>query len=256
LKCRRGAPALVTSGFVLAVDDCAKPASMRSGNYGQCSNLEVRDESGWWAKHTQSLAAKLVSTYERGGAGWCFAAWKLSAAQASALGPYATSAWSLQAAAAAGHFPVLPASSEASTPWQEPAAGCLVPTAADFAMGDATYAPSAEPVPYQWVPPPGWQVPTPMPTNCPELLAAAATESASASGSGSASGSLLVSAVAGLVCGFGLAAVALAFALHKGSLQAPTRRGYTPVTGQRSAVELPPYARAQATRASSVQVQV
>jgi hypothetical protein len=266
LACRRGAPALVTSGFVLAVDDCAWPSDLRRGDFGQCDNLAARDVSGWWQRHTQSLAAKKVSTYERGGVGWSFAAWKLSEAQATSIGPYATSAWSLKGAAAAGLFPMLDLSASSSS-WQEPAEGCLVPTVPDFVMGDATYAPSAEPTPYVWVSPPGWKVPTPQPTNCPELPAAAVEGGASggdaqtvaaAAASASVSAPLLASAVAGVVGGLCVAAVALAVALRKGFLQVPSQRGYSPVTSYgASQVELapctqPPYS----TRTSSVQVQV
>jgi len=262
LACRRGAPALLTSGFVLAVDDCALPSDQRRGNYGQCDNLAVRDSSGWWHRHALSLAAKKVSTYERGGAGWSFGAWKLSDSQALAVGPYATSTWSLKGAVSAGLFPKLESPSSSSSSWQEPAEGCLVPTVPDFAMGDATYAPSAEPTPYAWVPPPGWQVPTPQPTNCLELPAVEGGATSSSSSETTAAAAsvpapLLASAMAGLFGGLCVAAGALAYALRKGFLQAPTQRGYSPVAGYGvSQVELAPCNPAYSTRTSSVQVQV
>jgi len=155
-KCN-GLPLFWSSGFNLAIDDCANG---NTPDYGQCDRFEETIESKWWRAHRQSFAARQMFAAEQG-LGWSFSAWKPKNSTSLDL-------LALYDVSKAGLFPNF--SNKA----------CLNPPKNDFALGDDTLSPTASPPPncgngwwnytsFQcdyWVPPPE---PTMSPTiPCPE----------------------------------------------------------------------------------------
>ena len=66
--------------------------------------------SPWWARHTQSFAARQRDAYERSGAlGWAFGAWKCDEATEQSMHPAVLAQRSLRAASQAGWLPDLAA---------------------------------------------------------------------------------------------------------------------------------------------------
>jgi len=171
----------VSEGFDLSIDNCilkdiASSSSFK--DYGQCDRFDETIDSPWWHYHRESYAARQLFAYEQG-LGWSFAAWKRY--DPASNGTPKTSITepadllSLQTVVAAGLFPNLNTHSPTAQ------LACLNPPESDFAMGDATYAPTLGPPPdcgngwwnytindcSYWVPPPT-QMPTSQPTiECP-----------------------------------------------------------------------------------------
>jgi hypothetical protein len=170
--CFQSMPIFVGSGFDLSIDDCVNKDIVSSfKDYGQCDRFDESINSGWWARHRASFAGRQVYAYERG-LGWSFAAWKLYGEHHVGMIDTPAKLLSLKDVAEAGLFPSL----DESIPAQE---ACLNPPDIDFALGDATLAPTAGPPPDcgngwwnatttkcdYWIPPPE---PTPSPTAaCP-----------------------------------------------------------------------------------------
>ena len=149
----------------------------RTGAYGECDHLDDRLASPWWARHTQSFAARQRDAYERSGSlGWSFGAWKFDEATEQSMHPAVLAQRSLRAASQAGWLPDL-----AAKPALPP---CLRAPVADFALGDDTAPPSAAP------PPP----PPPVPQDWPVEAAAPSGRVAAALG-GFGCGALLVTMV-------------------------------------------------------------
>lgn len=170
--CFQDIPIFLGSGFDLTIDDCVNQGiSSTFNNYGQCDRFDETINSGWWARHRASFAARQLYAYERG-LGWSFAAWKLYGEHKVGIIDGPAKLLSLKDVAAAGLFPDL----EASIPAQK---ACLNPPENDFILGDATLSPTMGPPPDcgngwwnyttmkcdYWIPPPP---PTPAPTvACP-----------------------------------------------------------------------------------------
>ena len=152
MACQKRAPFFVRS-WSLAIDDC----DAKAGEYGQCDHLNDRLASPWWARHTQSFAARQRDAYERSGSlGWSFGAWKFDDTAEAELHPAVLAQRSLKAASKAGWLPSL-----VETPALSP---CLSPPLPDFALGDATASPSSAP----FTPPaPDWPVEAPAPSRLP-----------------------------------------------------------------------------------------
>jgi hypothetical protein len=175
-ECFQQMPIFLSSGFDLSIDDCVMQGiSETFKDYGQCDRFDETIDSGWWARHRASFASRQLFAAERG-LGWSFSAWKVSNTDMAGVLDTPAKLMSLQDVVAAGLFPHLPAKKGAVAA----RAACLNPPENDFAMGDATYAPTAGPPPdcgngwwnYEtlqcdyWIPPPP---PTMSPTDpCPE----------------------------------------------------------------------------------------
>ena len=172
-SCFKKTPVFVSSGFDLAIDDCAfKDMNIDFKDYGQCGRFDETISSGWWQRHRQSLAARQLFAYEQG-LGWSFAAWKLYGEEDEAgVIDEPVKLLSLKDVAAAGLFPDMTEAIPAES-------ACLNPPEPDFALGDDTLAPTMGPPPDcgngwwnyttskcdYWIPPPD---PTPAPTRaCP-----------------------------------------------------------------------------------------
>jgi len=69
------APTLVGE-FSLAIDNCMPGVDSDFKDYGQCSHLDSRVDSPWWAAHMHSFAMRQLDTYERE-LGWVFWSYKL-----------------------------------------------------------------------------------------------------------------------------------------------------------------------------------
>jgi len=185
--CYQDIDVMVADGFDLAIDDChLKGIAQNWQDYGQCERFNETIGSNWWKDHRYSFAARQLYAYEQG-RGWSFAAWKLWGTDPESLGVLDTPAklLALQEVDAAGLMPSLfdmdipityPLKKHASSPV---GLACLNPPENDFAMGDATFAPTPAPPPNcgngwwnfttskcdYWIPPPP---PTPAPTKaCP-----------------------------------------------------------------------------------------
>ena len=65
--CIARVPILVSSGFDLAIDDCAmREYSPQWTDYGQCDRFGDTINSGWWHRHRSSFAARQMFAYEQG----------------------------------------------------------------------------------------------------------------------------------------------------------------------------------------------
>ena len=172
LSCFRGIPAYVASGFDLSIDDCIHKGEVGFKDYGQCDRFDETKDSGWWRRHRESFAARQIFAYERG-LGWCFATWKLYGEVIFGVLDEPAKLLSLKDVTAAGLFPPL----DSDLSW-----ACLNNPNNDFALGDATLAPTMGPPPDcgngwwnytaqkcdYWIPPPPTPKPTPSPTvGCP-----------------------------------------------------------------------------------------
>lgn len=158
-ECYQHMPITVTAGFDLAIDNChlegidtTNPTSTFR-DYGQCGRFEETIDSNWWKDHRYSFATRQLYAYEKG-MGWSFASWKLWETDSSDLGDLDIPAKLLafEEVVAAGLIPSL---FELDDPIEYPlnnyssyvGLACLNPPAADFAMGDATFAPTPAPPP-------------------------------------------------------------------------------------------------------------
>ena len=171
LSCFRDIPSYVTSGFDLAIDNCAFSYEDKFQDFGQCDRFNETQYSDWWKRHRESYAARQLFAYERG-MGWSFATWKLYNEHEYGEIDKPEKLLSLKDVVAAGLFPNLENGDETNL-------ACLNPPASDFVLGDATLAPTMGPPPDcgngwwnytteqcdYWIPPPE---PTPAPTEpCP-----------------------------------------------------------------------------------------
>lgn len=168
-SCFQNMPIFLSSGFDLSIDDCINQGASNFMDYGQCDRFEETLDSQWWHRHRQSFAARQIYAYEQG-LGWSFATWKLYENEAVGVLDSPAKLLSLEDVIAAGLFPNLTSDTVAND-------ACLNPPEPDFAMGDATFAPTMGPPPdcgngwwnYEteqcdyWIPPP----PTESPTGCP-----------------------------------------------------------------------------------------
>jgi len=173
--CYRDTPVYVTSGFDLAVDDCIHKDEKAFKDYGQCDpeRFEETVDSGWWARHRRSLAARQLFAYSKG-LGWTYSAWKVDGGEEGALDDPAR-LLSLRDVAAAGLLPPLDGTNATAL-----GAACLNGPVADFVLGDDTLAPTPGPPPDcgngwwnatteqcdYWVPPPEPPKPTDWPALC------------------------------------------------------------------------------------------
>ena len=138
--CFQQMPIFLGSGFDLSIDDCVNADLVPFFNdYGQCGRFNETIDSGWWKRHRASFGARQVYAYERG-LGWSFAAWKLYGEEDIGVIDRPAKLLSLKDVAAAGLFPNL----DKNIPAQE---ACLNPPENDFALGDATLAPTMAPPP-------------------------------------------------------------------------------------------------------------
>lgn len=209
--CYQDFPVFLGSGFDLSIDDCvSKDISSAFKDYGQCDRFNETIGSGWWFRHRASFAERQVYAYESG-LGWSFAAWKVYASGKKGEIDSPAKLLSLKDVARAGLFPDL----TAKIPAKE---ACLNPPENDFALGDATLAPTMGPPPdcgngwwnyttsncTYWVPPPE---PTPAPTvACPVCEDCPTTTSAKMNPNGNLQfgGGIILGAVVGaLVAKFG-----------------------------------------------------
>jgi len=153
-SCFQDMPVTVTQGFDLAIDNChLKGISDDFYDYGQCGRFNETIDSPWWKDHRYSFAARQLYAYERGH-GWSFAAWKLWDTDRDNLGVLDDPAKLLafEEVEAAGLMPSL---LDMDEPIQYPLGNssspvglaCLNPPEDDFAMGDATFAPTPAPPP-------------------------------------------------------------------------------------------------------------
>jgi hypothetical protein len=170
VRCYKNMPALVTSGFDLAIDNCAyqHDTTVPFVNYGQCDRWDETIDSQWWHRHRQSLAVRKLASFEQG-LGWIFAAWKVSSDE-TAAGTIATPAQlhSFKAVSATGLFPDLHSYVVGSDTLEDDLPACLNPPLDDFILGDETLSPVPAPPPdcgngwwnytiqdcSYWVPPP------------------------------------------------------------------------------------------------------
>ena len=150
--CAKRKPVIVSS-FSLAIDDCGVPRKDRAGDFGQCDNLDDRLESPWWRRHYASLARRQVHAFEMAGAGWAFGRWKFP--DSSHLHGAAKAQLALKDAADLGWFPPLGDAAAATKDdgdsdeqqQQKSRGACLHAPVPDFALGDATLAPTAKATP-------------------------------------------------------------------------------------------------------------
>ena len=91
------APTLVGE-FSLAIDNCMPGVDASFKDYGQCSHLDARANSPWWAAHLHSFGMRQLETYELE-LGWVFWSYKLdSLAETDPSAPY----WSYRLAVQKG----------------------------------------------------------------------------------------------------------------------------------------------------------
>eukprot|EP00804_Cyclotella_cryptica_P003516 CCRYP_002139-RA/>CCRYP_002139-RA protein AED:0.33 eAED:0.33 QI:190/1/1/1/1/1/3/1265/565 len=191
LDCYKDMPAYITSGFDLAVDDCIHQGEDGFKNYGQCDRFDETIGSGWWERHRKSLASRQLFTYSKG-LGWSFSGWKLYEDENPGVIDSPAKLLCLRDVASAGLFPSLTSDSKSE------AMSCLNGPVADFALGDATLAPTLAPPPDcgngwwnfttkkcdYWIPPPPTPSPTEKPTmpcpSCEEVSNMALVQSAAA----------------------------------------------------------------------------
>jgi hypothetical protein len=172
VSCYKNMPALVTSGFDLAVDNCAfqDDHTITFNDYGQCDRWDETIHSPWWNRHRQSFAVRQLASFEQG-LGWIFAAWKVYDDDVSnSLGIVETPAQlhSFKAVSAAKLFPDLLSYVTGSNDLDDGIPACLNPPLDDFILGDETLSPVPAPTPdcgngwwnytiqdcSYWVPPP------------------------------------------------------------------------------------------------------
>ena len=169
-RCYKNMPALITSGFDLAIDNCAYQydTTIPFVDYGQCDRWDETIDSQWWYRHRQSLAVRKLASFEQG-LGWIFAAWKVSHDETGS-GTIETPAQlhSFKAVNAAGLFPDLHTYVMGSDDLGDDTPACLNPPLDDFILGDETLSPVPAPPPdcgngwwnytiqdcSYWVPPP------------------------------------------------------------------------------------------------------
>ncbi|KAL7576490.1 hypothetical protein ACA910_017993 [Epithemia clementina (nom. ined.)] len=173
-SCFYSLPVLVSSGFDLAIDNCIERDEKGEAflDFGQCGRFHETTSSRWWKAHRQSFAARQMYAFERG-MGWSFATWKLLDGEASkGYLKYPAQLLSLKDVLAAGLFPQITSEDDDGPPTYGNA--CLNTPLNDFAMGDATLAPSPAPPPDcgngwwnfttkqcdYWIPPPPTFPPT------------------------------------------------------------------------------------------------
>jgi hypothetical protein len=218
-ECFQHMPIFLSSGFDLSIDDCVNQGILDSfKDYGQCDRFDETIGSAWWTRHRASYASRQLFAAERG-LGWSFSAWKVSNTDVVGVLDTPAKLMSLQDVAAAGLFPHIPSKMGAVAA----RAACLNPPENDFAMGDATYAPTPSPPPDcgngwwnfetlkcdYWIPPPP---PTMSPTlPCPEceVCPVLTTLAASSTATGTSTASLALAAAGGA------AVVLLIGAIHK-----------------------------------------
>lgn len=170
IRCYKNMPALITSGFDLAIDNCAfqYDTTVPFVNYGQCDRWDETIDSQWWHRHRQSLAVRKLASFEQG-LGWVFAAWKVGDDETKS-GTIATPAQlhSFTAVSSAGLFPDLHTYVVGSNDLGDDIPACLNPPLDDFILGDETLSPVPAPPPdcgngwwnytiqdcSYWVPPP------------------------------------------------------------------------------------------------------
>mmetsp|Transcript_22266 Transcript_22266/g.48290 ORF Transcript_22266/g.48290 Transcript_22266/m.48290 type:complete len:610 (+) Transcript_22266:161-1990(+) len=161
LPCYHSTPVYITSGFDLSIDDCIHSDSPTFQDYGQCDRFDETISSKWWDRHRLSLASRQLFAYSKG-VGWSFSAWKIynedgeGTASKAGGGVIDTpeKLLCLRDVAAAGLVP-LPLSSSSLSSSSSPSSdyltsvgmACLNGPKADFAMGDATFAPTPVPPP-------------------------------------------------------------------------------------------------------------
>ena len=163
--CYRHVPVFISSGFDLSIDNCVLEDTPDFVDYGQCGRFDETMQSGWWERHRQSFAARLLFTFERG-LGWSFSAWKLYGDDDTTIIDSPAKLLSLKNVLAAGLMPSLTKTNPLA---------CLNPPVPDFGLGDNTLSPTTGPPPdcgngwwnFQtkqcdyWIPPPD---PTPSPS--------------------------------------------------------------------------------------------
>lgn len=176
--CYKNMPVFVSSGFDLAIDNCAMQQVKDDDNsfvdYGQCTRWTETVDSAWWERHRQSLATRQIAAYERG-LGWTFAAWKVweddntpatsTTGKKTSFIEHPAQLLSFKAVTAAG---LMPDNFKDHGGRVYTAAACLNPPLTDFVLGDATLAPVPAPPPdcgngwwnasiqdcTYWIPPP------------------------------------------------------------------------------------------------------
>jgi len=174
-------------GFDLSIDDCVfqpddttNPVSSTSSNsvsvfqdYGQCNRFDETIHSPWWKRHRLSFASRQVYAAERG-LGWSFASWKVGNTNnnnnsnnhkdedGDRVIEQPVQLLAFQQVVQAGVFPdLLSNGTTATTPGTTTTTtgtntkvisvvapdACLNPPDNDFALGDATLAPTPGPIP-------------------------------------------------------------------------------------------------------------
>lgn len=187
MDCFHSMPVYITSGFDLSVDDCFnREYDKEWKDYGQCDRFDETVGSGWWERHRESLAERMLSTYSKG-AGWSFSAWKLYADDNDGEIDAPAKLLCLRDVAASG----LIASLKTVGSPNNNSLACLNGPVADFHMGDATFSPTSSPPPDcgygwwnattlkcdYWIPPAPTPNPTYMPTfACPSCEERGVTE--------------------------------------------------------------------------------
>lgn len=202
MDCYRDTPVYISSGFDLGVDNCINKDDPDFKDYGQCDRFDETIGSGWWERHRESLASRKLFTYSKG-LGFSYSAWKIYDDDNSGVLDSPAKLLCLKDVAAAGLLPSLKESTKSA------AMSCLNGPQADFALGDATLAPSEAPPPDcgygwwnsttkqcdYWIPP----APTPMPTDKPTMPCPSCEEKSSVSLAGSAAAGAVVALVLNVV---------------------------------------------------------
>ena len=146
LKCYRGMPVYVSSGFDLAVDDCHLAVEKGFRDYGQCERFNETIDSGWWERHRQSLASRQLFSYSLG-LGWSFTAWKLYDGSSSGSDDGITRIIDVPARLLCLRDVVEADLMPSLKTGKKSRAACLNGPKNDFAMGDATFSPTPSPPP-------------------------------------------------------------------------------------------------------------
>ena len=202
MGCYKDTPVYVSSGFDLGVDNCIKKDDQDFKDYGQCDRFDETIGSGWWERHRQSLASRKLFTYSKG-LGFSYSAWKMYDDKNPGVIDSPAKLLCLKDVVAAGLLPSLKESSKSA------AISCLNGPQADFALGDATLAPSEAPPPDcgngwwnftskkcdYWIPP----APTPMPTDKPTMPCPSCDEKSTVALAGSAAAGAIVALVLNVI---------------------------------------------------------
>lgn len=215
-NCFHDMPIFWGEGFDLSIDDCINQKMEGSNfkDYGQCDRFDESTDSPWWLNHRSSFAARQLYAAERG-LGWSFATWKLLKNDKVGVMDRPEKLLALQDVVAAGMFPKL---TGVKIPAHD---ACLNPPVNDFALGDATLAPSLGPPPdcgngwwnFETEKCDYWIPPTPSPTEpCPDCNDVCSTGNATLLGSFSTSdgGTSTVSLVLAGLCGAAIVLVIVA----------------------------------------------